>query len=84
MVLLQIQTQLSDHTVHSLCKCDNDKIMKTPFRGFHTMFLVSHVVLYISTVCLSSIYSSKDIVHKQDCYKATGEIKDYTFWRKGL
>lgn len=63
MVLLQIQTQLSDQTVRLLCKCDKVKIMKKPSRVSQTMFLVSHVVLYISTVSFSSIHSSKEIVH---------------------
>lgn len=63
MVLLQIQTQLSNQTVHLLCKCDNDKIIKIPFTVFQTMFLVSHVVLYKATVGLSCIHSSKEIVH---------------------
>lgn len=53
MVLLQIQTQLSDQTVYLLCKCENDKILKMSLRVFQTMFLVSHVVLYRYTVGLS-------------------------------
>lgn len=63
MVLLQIQTHSSDKTIHLLCRCDNDKIMKIPFRVFQTTFLVSHVVFHISTVGLSCIHSCKDIVH---------------------
>lgn len=63
MVLLQIHSQLSDQTIHLLCKCSNDKIMKIPFTVFQTIFLVSHVVLYISTVGLSCIHSSKEIIH---------------------
>lgn len=63
MVLLQIQTHSSDKTIRLLCKCDNEKIMKIPFRVFQTKFLVSHVVFHITTVGLSCIHSSKDIVH---------------------
>lgn len=63
MVLLQIHSQLSDQTVHLLWKCNNDKIMKIPFRVFQTIFLDCHVLLYISTVGLSCIHSSKEIIH---------------------
>lgn len=54
MVILQIQTQLSEQTVHLLCMYDNNKPMKIPFRIFQAvlMFSASHTVHYIHSGAL--------------------------------